>query len=84
MQQLLSILGCHFFPEQKTTNHQFLLTFVKLLLRQILQLLAVLEHILLYESSTHINVYAEQDIKCCLRCTVSGPMWPSALKSYPK
>ena len=84
MQQLLNILGCHFFPEQKTRNHQFLLTSVKLLLRQILQLLAVLEHILLYESSTDINVYAEQDITCCLRHTVSGPMWPSALKSHPK
>lgn len=84
MQQLLSILDCHFFPEQKTTNHQFLLTSVKLQLRQILQLLPVLEHISLCDSSTDINVYAEQDIKCCLRHTVSGPMWPSALKSHPK
>lgn len=84
MQQLLNISGCHFFPEQKTTNHQFLLTSVKLLLRQILHLLALLKHILLHESSTDINVYAEQDSMCCLRHTVSGPMWPSALKSHPK
>lgn len=67
MQQLLNISGCHFLPKQMTANHQFLLASVKLLLRQILQLLAVLEHILLYESSTNINVYAEQHIKCCLR-----------------
>lgn len=84
MKQLLNISGWQYFPEQNNSNHQLLLTAVKLLLKQILQLLAKLEHILLYESSTDINVYAEQDIKCCLRHTVSGSMWASALKSHPK
>lgn len=80
MQQLLNISGWHFFPEQKNSNHQFLPTSVKLLLRQILQLLES------WSTSYCMRapLISGQDIECCLRHTVSGSMWPSALKSHPK